>query len=91
MAGSGLRAILIHTALIHSLFIVTSEPAEPGADPEIEEGGGIHMNWCGARRTQLSVRALASFPGLRAFVACSTSLHVACSTSLKSLRTRLRI
>ena len=32
-----------------------------GADPEIEEGGGIHMNWCGARRTQLSVRALASF------------------------------
>ena len=50
-----------------------------GADPEIEEGGGIHMNWCGARKTQLSVRALASFrfPGLRAFVAYSTSLHVA--------------
>ena len=34
-----------------------------GADPEIEEGGGIHIkwDWCGARRTQLSVRALASF------------------------------
>ena len=32
---------------------------------------------CGAGRTQLSVRALASFPGLRAFVACNTSLHVA--------------
>ena len=65
-----------------------------GADPEIEEGGGAYMyngDWCGARRTQLSVRALASFPGLRAFVACNTSLHVACSTSLKSLRTRLRI
>ena len=57
----------------------------PGADPEIEEGGGIHMNWCGARRTQLSVRALASFPGLR------LRAFVACSTSLKSLRTRLRI
>ena len=48
-----------------------------GADPEIEEGGS------GARRTQLAVRALASFPGLRVFVARSTSL--------KSLRTRLRI
>ena len=49
----------------------------PGADPEIEEGGGGHtyeMGWCGARRTQLSVRALAPFPGLRASVACSTSL-----------------
>ena len=59
-----------------------------GADPEIEEGGGgIHIiwggDWCGARRTQLSVRALASFPGLRAFVAGGTSL--------KSPTTRPRI
>ena len=22
----------------------------PGADPEIEEGGGIHMKWIGAAR-----------------------------------------
>ena len=42
------------------------------------------MNWCGARRTQLSVRALASFPGLRAFVTCSTSLK-----SLRACTVRL--
>ena len=56
-----------------------------GADPEIEEGGAYISNgdWCGARKMQLSVRPLASFPGLCAFVACSTSL--------KSLSTRQRI
>ena len=44
-----------------------------GANPEIEEGGGAYKesgDWCGARRPQLSVRALASFPDLRAIVAC---------------------
>ena len=35
-----------------------------------KEGGHTYSgDWSGARRTQLSVRALASFPGLRAFVA----------------------
>ena len=61
-----------------------------GADTDIEEaggvggGGGTHRVGIGAARVgRQSVRALASFPGLRAFVTCSMSL--------KSLRTRPRI
>ena len=42
----------------------------PGADPEIKKGGGAYIyngDWCSA---------LASFPGLCAFVAGNTSLAV---------------
>ena len=56
-----------------------------GRIQRLKKGGHTCRVGIGAarRRTQLPVRALVSFPGLCAFGACSTSL--------KSLRARLRI